>query len=79
MPTEGKGSRVALAVPPSNQLESPSGPVQHPYQPIILRLARYFRVSEGFWPGLQSDHDLLRQRRKISAELDRIELRPTAA
>jgi antitoxin HigA-1 len=44
-----------------------------------LRLARYFRVSEGFWLGLQSDHDLLRQRRKISAELDRIEPRPAAA
>jgi len=44
-----------------------------------LRLARYFRVSEGFWLGLQTDHDLLRQRRKIAAELDRIEPRPTAA
>ena len=24
-----------------------------------LRLARYFGVSEGFWLGLQADHDLL--------------------
>ncbi len=44
-----------------------------------LRLARYFGLSEGFWLGLQSDHDLLRQRRKIEAELDRIEPRPVAA
>jgi addiction module HigA family antidote len=44
-----------------------------------LRLARYFGLSEGFWLGLQSDHDLLRQRRKIAAELDRIEPRGLAA
>jgi addiction module HigA family antidote len=44
-----------------------------------LRLARYFGLSDGFWLGLQSDHDLLRQRRKIAAELARIEPRPLAA
>jgi len=44
-----------------------------------LRLARYFALSEGFWLGLQSDHDLLHQRRKIAVELDRIEPRPAAA
>lgn len=44
-----------------------------------LRLARYFGLSEGFWLGLQADHDLLRQRRKIAKELDRIEPRPAAA
>ena len=43
-----------------------------------LRLARYFGLSEGFWLGLQSDHDLLRQRRKIAAALDRIEPRSAA-
>ena len=32
-----------------------------------LRLARYFGVSEGFWLGLQADHDLLRPRREIDA------------
>jgi addiction module HigA family antidote len=37
-----------------------------------LRLARYFGVSEGFWLGLQADHDLLRRRREIDADLDRI-------
>jgi addiction module HigA family antidote len=37
-----------------------------------LRLERYFGLSDGFWLGLQADHDLMRQRRKISAELERI-------
>ncbi len=44
-----------------------------------LRLARYFGLSDGFWLGLQSDHDLLAQRRKIAAQLERIEPRPLAA
>jgi addiction module HigA family antidote len=44
-----------------------------------LRLARYFGLSDGFWLGLQSDHDLLRQRRKIAADLERIEPRTLAA
>jgi addiction module HigA family antidote len=43
-----------------------------------LRLARYFGLSDGFWLGLQSDHDLMRQRRKIAAELERIEPRSLA-
>jgi addiction module HigA family antidote len=37
-----------------------------------LRLARYFGVSEGFFLGLQSDFDLLQQKRRIAAELDKI-------
>jgi addiction module HigA family antidote len=44
-----------------------------------LRLARYFGLSDGFWLGLQSDHDLLRQRRRIAAELELIEPRAQAA
>ncbi len=44
-----------------------------------LRLARYFSLSEGFWLGLQTDHDLLSQRRKIEGELQRIEPRALAA
>jgi addiction module HigA family antidote len=44
-----------------------------------LRLARYFGLSDGFWLGLQSDHDLLRRRRKIAADLERIEPRPLVA
>lgn len=38
-----------------------------------LRLARYFGLSEGFWLGLQADHDLMERRRRIAPELDRIE------
>jgi addiction module HigA family antidote len=37
-----------------------------------LRLARFFGVSEGFWLGVQADHDLLERRRQIGEELDRI-------
>jgi plasmid maintenance system antidote protein VapI len=44
-----------------------------------LRLARYFGLSDGFWLGLRADHDLLLQRRKIAADLERIEPRPLAA
>ncbi len=40
-----------------------------------LRLARYFGVSEGFFLGLQADHDLLARRRAIAQELRRIEPR----
>lgn len=34
-----------------------------------LRLGRYFGISQGFFLGLQADHDLLDQRRKIADEL----------
>jgi addiction module HigA family antidote len=37
-----------------------------------LRLARYFGLSEGFFLGLQADHDLMQRRRAIGAELERI-------
>lgn len=40
-----------------------------------LRLARYFGVSEGFFLGLQSDHDLMERRREIAPELGRIRSR----
>lgn len=40
-----------------------------------LRLARYFGVSEGFFLGLQADHDLMQRRREIGAELEAIEPR----
>jgi plasmid maintenance system antidote protein VapI len=32
-----------------------------------LRLGRYFGVSEGFFLGLQADHDLMDRRRQIGA------------
>ena len=44
-----------------------------------LRLARYFGLSEGFWLGPRADHDLMRQRRIIAGELERIATRPHAA
>jgi addiction module HigA family antidote len=34
-----------------------------------LRLARYFGVSEGFFLGLQTDHDLMARKREIGNEL----------
>lgn len=40
-----------------------------------LRLARYFGMSEGFFLGLQADHDLMERRREIEAELGGIEPR----
>jgi addiction module HigA family antidote len=40
-----------------------------------LRLARYFVMSEGFFLGLQADHDLMARKREISAELRTIATR----
>lgn len=40
-----------------------------------LRLARYFGMSEGFFLGLQADHDLMERRREIGKDLDGIEPR----
>jgi antitoxin HigA-1 len=40
-----------------------------------LRLARYFRMSEGVFLGLQNDYDLMERRRQIEAELHSIEPR----
>jgi addiction module HigA family antidote len=42
-----------------------------------LRLARYFRMSDGFFLGLQADYELMERRRVIGAELKAI--RPRAA
>lgn len=42
-----------------------------------LRLARYWGLSEGFWLGLQAEHDLMEKRREMGAELEKI--RPRAA
>ena len=39
---------------------------------LDLRLARYFRMSEGFFLGLQIDFELLEARRTLNGELDRI-------
>ena len=37
-----------------------------------LRLARYLRMSEGFFLGLQNDFDLEEAKRALNGELDRI-------
>jgi addiction module HigA family antidote len=42
-----------------------------------LRLARYFKMSEGFFIGLQTDFDLMERKRKIGGALKAI--RPHAA
>jgi addiction module HigA family antidote len=42
-----------------------------------LRLARYFKMSEGFWLGLQIDYDLMERRRQIGDALKAI--KPRAA
>jgi addiction module HigA family antidote len=42
-----------------------------------LRLARYFRMSEGFFLGLQTDYELMERKRQIGDQLKAI--RPRAA
>jgi antitoxin HigA-1 len=42
-----------------------------------LRLSRYFGLSEGFFLGLQADHDLMARKRVIFDELN--EITPKAA
>ena len=42
-----------------------------------LRLARYFKMSDGFFLGLQTDYELMQRRREIGDELKAI--RPRAA
>lgn len=42
-----------------------------------LRLARYFKMSDGFFLGLQTDYELMQRRREIGHQLKAI--RPRAA
>ena len=42
-----------------------------------LRLARYFKMSEGFFIGLQMDYELMGRKRQIGEQLKAI--RPRAA
>jgi antitoxin HigA-1 len=39
---------------------------------LDLRLARYFRMSEGFFLGLQDDHEIRKAKRALNGELERI-------
>ena len=43
-----------------------------------LRLTRYFGLSEGFFLGLQTDHDLRARKREIGPELSAIAVRQAA-
>jgi addiction module HigA family antidote len=42
-----------------------------------LRLARYFKMSEGFFLGLQNDYELMERKRQIGEQLRAI--KPRAA
>ena len=42
-----------------------------------LRLARYFKMSDGFFLGLQTDYELMQRRREIGDQLKAI--KPRAA
>lgn len=42
---------------------------------LDLRLARYFRMSEGFFMGLQIDCELRTAKRALNGELERIQPR----
>jgi len=42
-----------------------------------LRLARYFKMSDGFFLGLQTDYELMQRRKEIGAQLKA--MRPRAA
>lgn len=42
---------------------------------LDLRLARYFRMSEGFFLGVQDDYELLEAKRALNGDLDRIQPR----
>jgi len=37
-----------------------------------LRLSRYWGISDGFWLGLQADHDLMQRRRELGVALEKI-------
>ena len=39
---------------------------------LDLRLARYFRMSDGFFLGLQDDYELLEAKRAMNGALERI-------
>ena len=42
---------------------------------LDLRLARYFRMSEGFFLRLQDSYELRKAKRALNGELDRIQPR----
>lgn len=61
----------AVGVPPARLADVISG--ERPMDADLdLRLGRYFRMSEGFFLGLQLDYELLEAKRALNGELDRI-------
>ena len=61
----------ALAVAPM-RLRDVIGGTRPMDAELDLRLARYFRMSEGFFLGLQDDYELLEAKRALNGELDKI-------
>jgi addiction module HigA family antidote len=61
----------ALAIP-SARLQAMIDGTEAVDADLDLRLARYFRMSEGFFMGLQTDYELLEAKRALNGELDRI-------
>ena len=61
----------ALGIDPDRLDEVMSGAARMDGE-LDLRLARYFRMSEGFFLHLQDDYELREARRRLNGELDRI-------
>ena len=61
----------ALAIAPARLHDVISGDVPMDAE-LDLRLARYFRMSEGFFLGLQDDYELLEAKRALNGELEKI-------
>ncbi|MEO5641638.1 MAG: HigA family addiction module antitoxin [Sphingomicrobium sp.] len=56
----------------ADQLQAVIDGSRRMYAELDLRLARYFRMSEGFFLGLQIDYELLEAKRALNGSLDRI-------
>ena len=67
---------VEIGVPPNRLTEIVAGR-RAVTADTAIRLARYFKLSEGFFLGLQTEYELMERKRKIGEELKAI--RPRAA
>ena len=61
----------AIAVNPSRLQAVIDGSVAVDAE-LDLRLGRYFRMSEGFFLGLQDDYEIREAKRSLNGDLDRI-------
>jgi addiction module HigA family antidote len=57
---------------PAQRLEAVIAGAEPMDAELDLRLARYFRMSEGFFLRLQADYELLEAKRALNGKLDRI-------